>query len=111
MCITDVMRAMGKILQINFNYDIPFEHLSDASLARKMAQPIAEVEGLKWKVWLHNPEEKSLGGIYLFEDEASVKAYLDSEGAKMASSSRLSNLSFKVFDVLLEHSKVTRAPL
>jgi hypothetical protein len=105
------MREMGKILQINFDYDIPFEHLSDASLARKVAQPIAEVKGLKWKVWLHNAEEKSLGGIYLFEDEASVKAYIDSEVAKMASSSRLSNLSVKAFDVLLDHSKVTRAPL
>ncbi len=111
MRITDVMRAMGKILQINFDYDIPFEHLSDASLARKVAQPIADVKGLKWKVWLHNAEEKSLGGIYLFEDEASVKAYMDSEVAKMASSSRLSNLSAKVFDVLPDHSKVTRAPL
>ena len=105
------MRAMGKILQINFNYDTPYEHLSDASLARKAAKPIADVKGLKWKVWIHNAEEKRLGGIYLFEDEASVKAFLDSEGAKMASSSRLSNFSAKVFDILLDHSEVTRAPL
>jgi hypothetical protein len=106
------MRAMGKILQINFNYDLPFEHLSNASLARKVAQPIADVKGLKWKVWLHNAEEKSLGGIYLFEDEASVKACLDSEiVAGIASNPALSNLSVKVFDVLPDHSKVTRAPL
>jgi hypothetical protein len=106
-----VIRVLGKILQINFNYDIPVEHLSNASLARKVAQPIADVKGLKWKVWLHNAEEKSLGGIYLFEDEDSVKAYRDSEVAKMASSSRWSNLSVKEFDVLLDHSEVTRAPL
>jgi hypothetical protein len=107
----NVLREMVKILQINMNYDIPFKHLSDASLAREAAQQIANVKGLKWKVWIHNAEEKSLGGIYLFEDEASVKAFLDSEGEKMASSSALSNFSAKVFDVLPDHSKVTRAPI
>ena len=77
-----------------------------------VAQPIADMKGLKWKVWLHNAEEKSCGGIYLFKDDASVNAYLGSEIVKgLASNSALSNLSVKVFDVLPDHSKVTRAPL
>jgi hypothetical protein len=105
------MREMVKILQINFNYETPFNHLKDAPLARKVAQPIADIEGLKWKIWIYNAEEKSRGGIYLFEDEASVKAYMDSEVAKMASSSQVSNLSVKVFDIMQERSEVTRAPL
>ena len=92
------------------NYGIPVEDLSKAFM--EVAQPIADVKGLKWKVWIHNGEEKSCGGIYLFEDEASVKAYLDSEiVAGIASNPALSNLSVKVFDVLPDHSKVTRAPL
>ena len=101
---------MGKILQINMNYSIPVEELSKAFM--ELAQPIADSKGLKWKVWIHNPEEKSCGGIYLFKDDASVKAYLDSEIVKgIGSNPALSNLSVKVFDVLPEHSKVTRAPL
>jgi hypothetical protein len=110
MRMEDVERTMGKILQINMNYGIPAEDLSKAFM--EVAQPIADAKGLKWKVWLHNSEEKSCGGIYLFEDEASVKAYLDSEiVAGLASNPALSNISLKVFDVLPDHSKVTRAPL
>ena len=110
MSIKDVKMEMGKILQINMDYGIPVEDLSKAFM--EVAQPIADVKGLKWKVWIHNAEEKSCGGIYLFEDEASVKAYLDSEiVAGIASNPALSNLSVKVFDVLPDHSKVTRAPL
>jgi hypothetical protein len=77
-----------------------------------VSQPIADSKGLKWTVWLHNADEKSCGGIYLFKDEDSVKAYLDSEiVAGLKSNPALSNLSVKVFDVLPDHSKVTRAPL
>jgi len=101
---------MGKILQINMNYSIPVEDLSKAFMG--LAQPIADMKGLKWKVWIHNAEEKSCGGIYLFEDGASVKAYLDSDiVAGIGSNPALSNISLKVFDVLPDHSKVTRAPL
>ncbi len=110
MRIEDGKRTMGKILQINMNYGIAVEVLSKAFM--ELALPIADVKGLKWKVWLHNAEEKSCGGIYLFEDGASVKAYLDSEIVTgIASNPALSNLSVKVFDVLPDHSKVTRAPL
>jgi hypothetical protein len=101
---------MGKILQINMNYGIDVETLAKAFM--DLAQPIADVEGLKWKVWLHNPEEKTCGGIYLFKDDASVKGYLDSEiVAGIGANPALSNVSIKVFDVLPDHSKVTRAPL
>ena len=101
---------MGKILQINMKYGISAEELSKKFM--EVAQPIADMKGLKWKVWLHNVEEKSCGGIYLFEDDASVKAYLDSEiVAGLGSNPALSNISVKVFDVLPDHSKVTRGPL
>ena len=92
------------------NYSIPVEDLSKAFMG--LAQPIADMKGLKWKVWIHNAEEKSCGGIYLFEDGTSVKAYLDSDiVAGIVSNPALSNISLKVFDVLPDHSKVTRAPL
>ena len=101
---------MSKILLINMNYNMSEEELSRSSI--EVAHSIAEVKGLKWKIWPLNAEDKSCGGIYLFEDEASVMAYLESDiitGLK--SSPLLSNISFKVFDVLSELSKVTRAPL
>ena len=101
---------MGKILQINMKYSAPIDQLAKAFM--ELAQPIADVSGLKWKVWLHNGEEKTCGGIYLFEDDASVQGYLDSEiVAGIGTNPALSDVSIKVFDVLPDHSKITRAPL
>ena len=78
----------------------------------ELAQPIADVKGLEWKVWIHNGKEKSAGGIYLFEDEASVNGYLDSEIVSgIMKHPALSDIEAKVFDVLPEHSKITRAPI
>jgi hypothetical protein len=28
----------------------------------EVAKPIADVKGLEWKVWLHDPEKKMAGG-------------------------------------------------
>ena len=91
-------------------YNVTATELAQAFLG--VAQPIANVKGLQWKVWIHNGEEKSAGGIYLFEDEASVKGYLDSEIVSgLMKHPAVSDIEAKVFDVLLEHSKITRAPI
>ena len=102
---------MGKkILQVNMKYRVTAAEIAEAFMG--LAQPIADVKGLQWKVWLHNGEEKSAGGILLFEDEASVKEYLDSEiVAGIMNHPALSDIEAKVFDVLPEHSKITRAPI
>jgi len=99
-----------KILQINMKYKVTPAEIAEAFMG--LAQPIADVKGLEWKIWLHDEEKKSAGGIYLFQDGASVKAYLDSEiVAGVMSHPALSDINATVFDVLPEHSKITRAPL
>jgi hypothetical protein len=65
-----------------------------------------------WKVWLMNEADQESGGIYLFEDGASLDAYLNSEiVAGIVSHPALSDFSVKQFDVMAEVSEVTRAPL
>ena len=102
---------MGKkILQINVKCEDPKANFADAFLPA--AQSIADVKGLLWKVWLMNKEEKTAGGIYLFEDEASVKAYLEGPIVEaVMKSPGLSDITAKVFGVLKEHTKITRGPL
>ena len=102
---------MGKkILQVNMKYKVTAAEIAEDFMG--LAQPIADVKGLQWKVWLHNEDEKSAGGILLFEDEASLKGYLAGEiVAGIMSHPALSDIEAKVFDVLPEHSKITRAPL
>jgi hypothetical protein len=99
-----------KILQVNLKFSIPRIDLEAAWLPA--AQPIAEVPGLRWKVWLMNETEHTAGGIYLFESEVALKAYMAGPiVAAMMVSPVLSNLEAKVFDVLESHTAITRGPM
>jgi len=99
-----------KILQVNLKFSIPRADLEAAWLPA--AQPIADVPGLVWKVWLMNDTEHTAGGIYLFESEAAVKAYLAGPMVEaMKASLVLSNIDVKVFDILESHTAITRGPL
>ena len=62
---------MKKILQINYKYNRTRPEQEKAAL--QAAQPIANVKGIIWKVWIVNEAKKTAGGIYLFEDEASAE--------------------------------------
>jgi hypothetical protein len=99
-----------KILQINMKFSIPRADLEAAWLP--VAQPIADLPGLRWKVWLINEKEHTAGGIYLFENEAALKAYMDGPIVAAAMSSPvLSNIDAKVFDMLDSHTAITRGPV
>ncbi len=105
-----VKKTPKKIVQINMNYNVPEEQLSPAFM--ELAPTFAAVDGLEWKVWLIDQEKKTCGGIYLFKDGASAKAYLDSElYAGVQTHPALSGVETKAFDVLPEHSKITRGPI
>jgi rhodanese-related sulfurtransferase len=100
-----------KILQINFT----FSGLSRVELEQgwlPAAQPIADTPGLRWKIWLVNETEDECGGIYLFDDEAAVKAFL--AGPMVAAAKEetfLSNASVKIFDIMAEHTATTQGPV
>jgi rhodanese-related sulfurtransferase len=100
-----------KILQINFRFnDVTGAELQQAWLPA--AQPIADTPGLRWKVWLVNEAERECGGIYLFDDEASVQAFL--AGPIVAATKDapiLSNASVKMFDIMEAHTAITRGPV
>jgi hypothetical protein len=99
-----------QILQVNLNFSIPRADLEKAWL--DAAQPIADTPGLRWKVWLINEAEKEAGGIYLFETREAAESYIAGPiVASLKSSPAVSSISAKLFDVLPQHSAVTRAPL
>ena len=96
---------MPHLLQINYRFSVSraeFESGFDA-----IASEIAQVPGLRWKIWLLDEAESRGGGIYLFDDEESVRAYL--EGPIVAALK--SELSVKSFSVLEEPTAVTRGPI
>lgn len=100
----------GTILQINFKFSIPPAGLAEDFAP--LAKPIAEVPGLRWKIWSLNADEGEFAGIYLFDDGVSAQAYL--EGPIIAEVSKhpaLSDISAKQFGVIDEFSAITRGPV
>jgi hypothetical protein len=100
----------GRILQINFKFNVSRAEYEQA--ASGLVNGIAAVAGLRWKVWIMNEAEQEAGGIYLFDDEASVKAYLEGPiVAQVTSHPALSDFSVKQFDVMDEVTAITRGPV
>jgi len=99
-----------KILQVNFTFSTSRAELEEAWL--QIAQPIADVPGLRWKVWLMNEAERLAGGLYLFESETAAQSYLDGPiVAALKACPGISNISAKLFDVLESHSLITSGPI
>ena len=98
------------ILQINIKINIPVAEVEPPWL--EVAQPIADTPGLRWKVWLKNVAEREVGGIYLFDDEASVQAFLDGPiVAATKASPVIDSISVKQFNVMEAHTAITRGPI
>lgn len=99
-----------KLLQVNMKFCIASAELEAAWL--DAAQPIADTPGLRWKVWLMNEAEREAGGIYLFDSEEAVQAYLAGPiVAGLKASSAVSDITVKLSDVLEPHTTITRGPV
>lgn len=99
-----------RILQINFKYNVPKDDYVGA--VSGLAGEFAAVEGLRWKVWLLDESGGESGGIMLFQDQASLEAFLNSPlAAKVTGHPALSDFSIKQFDVMKKETMVTRGPL
>lgn len=100
----------AKILQLNFKFNVPRADYEAA--VSPLANDFAEVPGLVWKVWLMNEAESEAGGIYLFEDDTSLAAYLEGRLASAVKTHpALSDLSAKQFDVMDKLTAITRGPV
>ena len=100
----------ARLLQLNFNFSVTGPEYEAA--VGPLAEDFAALHGLIWKIWMINEEEGEAGGIYLFEDEASVKAYLEGPlAAGVISHPALSEVSVKPFDVLDGPTAAARGPV
>lgn len=96
-----------RILQINYRLEGTAADYLEAN--RPYAEPIARTPGLQWKVWLLNESTKEAGGIYLFENDAALQEFLRGPIAGEVRSDPTA--TFREFDVPIELSSVTRAPI
>lgn len=97
------------ILQINFNLNVPAVEYQ--KMADSVAHAFRDVPGLRWKIWLLNPAAQEAGGIYLFDSQASLDAYLDGPlVAQLRGLTSIRNISMKQFEVMPEATALTRGP-
>ena len=99
-----------KILQVNFRFSVsPAEYKQAVA---PLADELASVSGLRWKIWIMNESEQEAGGIYLFDDKTSMKAFLEGPiVAQVTSHPSLSEFSVKQFDIVRKETLVTRGPI
>jgi len=98
------------ILLINFKLNVFSAEYR--KIAESVVQAIADVPGLVWKVWLLNEPDGEAGGIYLFQDEQSLTAYLASPIIRQIKSlPQLREISAKRFETIPELTVVTRGPV
>jgi hypothetical protein len=98
-----------KLLQVNYQFVGTRAQYEAENLP--WAQPYADMPGLRWKIWLMNEADGVAGGIVLFEDDAARQAYIDGPLAAAKDDPSVSHMSIKCFDVLEEHSAITRGPV
>jgi len=100
----------GRILQVNFKFSVSRAEYEQA--ANSLAPQFASVDGLRWKVWTINEAENEAGGVYYFDDESSLQAYLDGPlAAAVQSHPALSEMSVKQFEVMDDVTAITRGPV
>jgi hypothetical protein len=101
--------TMPTLLQIDFPLSGPWgEEMAEAFA--DLARLIADTPGLRWKVWTENEATGESGGIYLFDDEASARAYLD-EHTRRLEGFGITGIRARIFDVNEPLTAITRGPL
>jgi len=98
------------ILQINFNFNISKVEYEQA--VESLAPVLALFSGLLWKIWILNEAEREAGGIYLFEDETSLQAFLEGPlAAQVKGHPAFDDLTAKQFEVMTNATATTRGPV
>jgi len=99
-----------KILQINFTLNASRSEFEQ--VAHTMAGEFANLSGLRWKIWLMNEAQNEAGGIYVFEDETSLGAFLAGPlAAKVSKHPAITNMVVKQFDNIADLTAITRGPI
>lgn len=98
-----------KLVQLDFAYSGPFGQ-GMAEALNGLARSISQEPGFIWKIWTENPVEQEAGGIYLFSDEQSARAYIAKHTARLKELG-IEHVNTKVFDVNGPLTEITNGPV
>lgn len=112
-----------KVLLVSYKFSKEIVDNMDKLEARASegAKQISKIPGLRWKIYLYNDEKDEAGGVYLFEDEASLNAYLNGPimtqrkagkfGDGVNETGDINDVTIRQFDVMEEMTAITRGPV
>lgn len=100
---------MNFIVQVDFPYSGPFGEQMSAAM-QGLAEDIAAEPGLVWKIWTESEKEQIAGGVYLFDNEADARRYVDKHTARLAAFG-ITGIRALVLSTNDPLSRIDRAPL
>ena len=100
---------MTKLLQVDFEFNGPFGEDMTAALT-DLAKSINQEPGMIWKIWTENAQQKLAGGIYLFETEATAKAYLAMHTVRLQQLG-VSEVRGVIFDINQPLTNINQGPI
>ena len=98
-----------KLLQMDFKSKGPWGAEMTKAYT-ELAHTISQTPGLRWKIWTENKSTREGGGIYLFDDETSLRAYLEEHTARLKEFG-IQEINAKLFDIPEELTVITRGPV
>jgi len=105
----DERRNVMRLLQMDFSYNGPGKEEMNRTL-QNLAKSIAEYPGVIWKIWTVNEKTHEGGGIYLFEDEASLQSYVEMHTERLKGFG-VTTVNAKVFEIPETLTKISRGQL
>lgn len=101
--------AEMRLLQMDFAYSGPGKEEMNRTL-QDLSKSIAEYPGVIWKIWTVNESTHEGGGIYLFEDEASLNSYVQMHTERLKNFG-VTTVNAKIFEVPEVLTKITWGPI
>lgn len=98
---------MKYLLQLDFPYNGPFKNEMYEAM-KELAKDIANEDGLVFKLWTENEEQKEAGGIYVFNNIDDANRYLDKHTKRLASFG-IEGIKSKLFNINEELSILSKA--
>lgn len=99
---------MAVLLQVDFTFQGPFGEDMAGALS-ELARSINSEPGFVWKIWTESEREQAAGGIYLFTDEASARAYLTMHTERLAGFG-ITGVRGRIFDVNTTLTEINNGP-
>ncbi|MEV4953990.1 YdhR family protein [Paenarthrobacter nitroguajacolicus] len=101
-----------KLLQVKYGRALAKDDNEQAERLMQSAIKIAGVRGLLWKIWIYDDEERTAGGIYLFDSEENARIWGDEVMEKsLKSHPGISGITKHYFDIDEDLTRRTRGPI